>query len=230
MPTGLAQRLFRPSRYGARLVCLALLCLALTSSAGMDHQRMREFMRSHFDQSGLARLDAWQAMLERSQDLSEAEQLERVNRFFNRQLTFTDDRDIWGEEDYWATPLETLGKRHGDCEDYSIAKYISLRQLGVAHERLRLIYVRAQRASGSRAHMVLGYYATPEATPLILDNLEPRIQPAHLRGDLRPVFSFNSEGLWVGQQGDGARSDDHPTARLSRWRDVLARMREQGVH
>ena len=72
--------------------------------------------------------------------------------------------------------------------------------------------------------MVLGYYPTPDAIPLILDSLINTIEPANKRPDLRPVFSFNSEGLWVGNQSTQA----DPTARLSRWRDLLARVNAEG--
>ena len=73
--------------------------------------------------------------------------------------------------------------------------------------------------------MVLAYYATPGAEPLILDNLIGDIRPASRRGDLEPVFSFNGEGLW---QGVGAQSAGDPVARLSRWREVLAKARAEG--
>ena len=118
----------------------------------------------------------------------------------------------------------------GDCEDFAIAKYASLLVAGVSSERLRLIYVRARiggpQSSLSQAHMVVGYYPTPDAEPLILDNLVGEIRPAGRRPDLFPVFSFTSEGLWV--QGATTSSAD-PTARLSRWRSVLQRMRDEGL-
>ncbi len=134
---------------------------------------------------------------------------------------------MWGQEDYWATPLEALGKGEGDCEDYAIAKYVTLKQLGVPGEQLRMIYVRARigRSSITQAHMVLGWYETPSAQPLVLDNLVPSITPAEYRTDLDPLFSFNSQGLWA---GGSSQSRADPLARLSRWRRVIDRMRDQG--
>ncbi|THF64104.1 transglutaminase [Pseudothauera nasutitermitis] len=173
---------------------------------------------------------AWRALLAEAAETDERTRLERVNTFFNRRIAFDDDIVVWGEQDYWATPLETMGKGAGDCEDFSIAKYMSLLQLGVPAERLRMIYVRARiggpQSTISQAHMVVGYYATPDAEPLILDNLIGEIRPASRRGDLFPVFSFNSEGLWV---GGASTSSADPTTRLSRWRDVLERMRAEGL-
>ena len=165
-------------------------------------------------------LRAWQALLA-SGAQTEAEKLLRVNAYINQAVRFASDETVWRQPDYWATPAETLQRGAGDCEDFSIAKYISLRRLGVAEEKLRLIYVKAQRGeAASQAHMVLGYYAGPGSEPLILDNLTPDILPASRRADLIPVFSFNSEGLWAG----GVRASRTPAARLSRWRDLLARL------
>lgn len=154
--------------------------------------------------------------------------LQSVNQFFNRRLLFREDVDTWGQIDYWASPLEFLERGQGDCEDYAIGKYFSLVASGVPAARLRLVYVKAifgGQASVQQAHMVLAYYPSAGAEPLILDNLIGDIRTASKRPDLIPVFSFNSEGLWQGTQGPGAGD---AVARLSRWREVLTKARDQG--
>ena len=92
-----------------------------------------------------------------------------------------------------------------------------------------MVYVRANIAgapNGATPHMVLAYYARPDAEPLVLDNLDPAIRAAGERTDLTPVFSFNAEGLW---QGIGSiRAQGDPLVRLTRWREVLERAREDG--
>ena len=162
---------------------------------------------------------------------SEQDRLALVNNFFNRHLRFEDDRQVWNTPDYWATPLEALSRSAGDCEDFAIAKFASLRMLGVPPERLRLIYVRANIGAAdsgiSQAHMVLGYYPTPDAEPLVLDNLDPAIRPASKRPDLTPVFSFNSQGIFAGVAGNAAASKGG-TGRLSRWDDLMQRARAEG--
>ena len=158
----------------------------------------------------------------------ESSKLTAINQFFNRRIVFASDQEVWGQIDYWASPLEMLGKGRGDCEDYVIGKYFSLLASGVPVTSLRLVYVRATIGGPGGevlAHMVLAYYATPGAEPLILDNLIGEIRPASRRPDLEPVFSFNSDGLW---QGVGAQSAGDPVARLSRWREVLAKARAEG--
>jgi len=171
---------------------------------------------------------ALQPVLAAAQALDEAAKLQTVNEFFNRRVLFRDDTEVWGQVDYWASPLETLGKGAGDCEDYAIAKYFSLLALGVPIAKLRLVYVRAQIGGPGgvvQAHMVLAWYAAPDAEPLILDNLITDVRPASRRPDLTPVFSFNSDGLW---QGVGAQAAGDPSVRLSRWREVLAKARAEG--
>lgn len=222
-------------RRGARAFALlwlsAWLCIGwlagLAKGPGtLDVERMRAVMAQRYGNAGLEALEAWQGLLARAEGMPEAEQLAEVNRFFNLRTHYTEDIDVWGVADHWATPLETLGLGRADCEDYAIAKYVTLRLLGVPDERLRMIYVRADHEGRVRAHMVLGHYERPDAVPLVLDSLRAELLPATQRPDLQPVFSFNSVGLWVGP-GHAPVAD--PTARLSRWRDVLARMQQEGI-
>lgn len=169
----------------------------------------------------------WRQMVGQAGTQSDVDKLNTVNTFFNKRVRFEDDIVVWKQEDYWASPLEFVGKSAGDCEDFAIAKYTALLMLGVSNDKLRLVYVKAKMGTRSVAHMVLGYYASPSEEPLILDNLVGSVRPASGRPDLSPVFSFNNEGLWVA--GSTASSAD-PTARLSRWRDVLDRMRQHGFN
>lgn len=210
-----------------RLLAGLAFSLLTTAQSGLDEVEATAGRR--YGDEVVRQVREWRETLATLQNVPEREQLKGANRFFNRKLNFLDDIELWKDTDYWATPLESLAKRAGDCEDFVIAKYISLRLLGVADEKLRLIYVRARigggRSSLTQAHMVLGYFATPTAEPLVLDNLVGDILPASRRNDLFPVFSFNSNGLWVGNES-AARA--RPSDRLSRWRDLVARMREEG--
>ncbi len=160
---------------------------------------------------------------------SEMQRLKDVNEFFNRRIKFVDDQKNWGENDYWATPIESLSKGAGDCEDYAIAKYFTLKFVGVPVAKMRITYVRAiiggAGSNISQAHMVLTYYPTPDAEPLVLDNLVGEIRPASRRSDLQPIFSFNSEGVYgaggVPQPGGGSR--------ISKWNDLIEKMKAEGI-
>lgn len=204
------------------LLALALLVSAQPAALEIDEARVKASVQERFGARGLNNVENWLETLVAMEDAPEAQQLEAMNRFWNQVATGGEDIDIWGVEDYWATPLETLGKGAADCEDYVIGKYFSLIRLGVAPEKLRLVYVRAQVAGSSIAHMVLGYYPQPNAEPLILDNLTGLIRRASQRPDLTPVFSFNSDGVYV--SGEAPRSVDN----ISRWRNLLDKMRSEG--
>ncbi|MFK8333318.1 cysteine protease LapG [Pseudomonas sp. BJa5] len=173
---------------------------------------------------GQARIDAWQNLLTTQKQGSDLEQLKRVNQFFNHQLRYVEDIDLWREVDYWSTPIQALIKGAGDCEDYAIAKYFSLRRMGMPADKLRITYVKALRQN--RAHMVLTYYASPNAMPLVLDSLMDAIKPANERTDLIPVYAFNGEGLWLTGAGGNKKVGD--TKRLSRWQDLLKKMQAEG--
>ena len=168
----------------------------------------------------------WEALVAAADDLDINARLNASNTFFNRHIRWINDEAAYGVEDYWATPLETMGNARGDCEDFTIAKYITLLTMGVDPESLRLVYVKAKRSGLTQAHMVLAWYESPQSTPLILDNMETRILPADERGDLFPIFSFNGGALWIGNRNKRTEAD--PRARLSRWRQVLDRMQQEG--
>lgn len=223
---GLARRL-RATELSAGALLLGLWLIFAISIAAPDLDKTQALALQRYGAPAAETVANWRRLIEETRPLPEAEKLNRVNTFFNRRILFKSDLEVWNQEDYWATPLEFMGMGAGDCEDFAIAKYVTLQMLGIGNERLRLIYVRAKSGStASIAHMVLGFYPQPNAEPLILDNLISSVRPASQRTDLSPVFSFNNDGLWVG--GATASAAD-PTTRLSRWRDVLERMRQDGL-
>lgn len=72
-------------------------------------------------------------------------------------------------------------------------------------------------------HMVLAYYETPSAMPLILDNLDGNIKPASERNDLIPIYSFNASQLWLNKEkGRGILSGK--SSRLKLWQDLRQRL------
>ena len=168
------------------------------------------------------RVLAWSELIDRNKKLSTDDQLYEVNNFFNDVPYYT-DKEHWGKSDYWATPIEMLGTNGGDCEDYVIAKYFSLRALGIPDSKMRMMFVTALRQN--QAHMVLAFYPEPNAIPLILDNINPRILPANKRPDLRPVYSFNGEGLYKAKaEGRGTKLGN---SRHKMWDDLTSRIERE---
>lgn len=165
------------------------------------------------------KVEDWSEVIRRLYSKSTEDQLYEVNNFFN-EIPYYSDKEHWGKSDYWATPVEMLGTNGGDCEDYVIAKYFSLRALGIPDSKLRMMFVTALQQN--QAHMVLAYYPAPNAIPLILDNINPRILPASKRPDLRPVYSFNGEGLYKAKaQGRGTKLGN---SRHKMWDDLTSRI------
>lgn len=178
--------------------------------------------------AGHARVRQWLDFMHGAQALPESTKLRAVNQFFNR-IPNVSDEEKWGSRDYWATPLELLGGNGGDCEDFVIAKYFSLRELGIADEKLQFAYVKAYlRATGEvQSHMVLAYYPAPGAEPYLLDSLTPAISTASMRTDLIPTYSFPANRLWAARQRTVAgRVDGEQPDMLRDLMHQMARKRE----
>jgi predicted transglutaminase-like cysteine proteinase len=167
------------------------------------------------------RLIAWQNIIKENQNNDELKKLEAVNVFFNL-LDYRTDISQWGREDYWATPLEFLVAGGGDCEDFTVAKYFTLLELGVSDDKLLLTYVKHLQLNVG--HMVLSYYPTPDSIPLILDNYNKEILPADKRTDLQPIYGFNGKGLWAAKQL-GVGNKIGQASDLKRWSDLEDRIK-----
>ena len=134
---------------------------------------------------------AWQSMVRGQKGQPRQEQLRVVNRFLNA-WPYRTDLEVYGQSDYWASPLEFL-KNSGDCEDYAIIKYVTLRQLGFAAEQLRMAVVRDTQRD--LAHAVLAVYLDDEV--YILDNLSNRILAHHEVPQYVPYYSVNETTRWA---------------------------------
>lgn len=181
-------------------------------------------IEKNYNQEVLDRFVNWKKFVTENQDKSESEKLKLTNDFFNNQLQWVSDKKLWKQKDYWATPIETLIKSAGDCEDFTIIKYFTLISLGVPIDHLKLTYVKALKLN--QAHMVLTYSKTRRSVPLVLDNINKKILPASKRKDLKPVYSFNGEGMWIQKQKNlGKRVGNSSRIRL--WTELTSRMKKE---
>ncbi|NQY62953.1 MAG: transglutaminase-like cysteine peptidase [Alteromonadaceae bacterium] len=200
--------------------CFAIFIIHADAPINIFPPGLLDQVEAEYDKDARERVEEWQSLVNNQQDRAEKEKLNRVNRFFNK-VRFVEDIRVWGQEDYWATPVEFLGRNAGDCEDFTIAKYFTLRALGVPSEKLRLMYVRALRLKQS--HMVLAYFEEPDSMPLILDNINRKILPASYRKDLKPIYSFNGDGLWAAKaQGRGRKIKNK--GGHSTWESLMSRI------
>lgn len=197
---------------------MAVTVVAMTALALDLGSELLDYVQREYGPPARERLENWQSLHLLARHAPPERQVQLVNSFFNR-VPFISDLEHWGAEDYWATPVEMLATNGADCEDFSIAKYFTLRALGIPENQLRITYVKALELN--QAHMVLAWYPTPDADPLILDNLINDIRPASRRTDLEPVYSFNGEGLWT-IRGNRSRHAGDPEA-ISHWRRLNER-------
>ncbi|WP_108651457.1 transglutaminase-like cysteine peptidase [Dongshaea marina] len=213
------------------LSCTVLLLwpLYLSGEYQLNKQEMAQYKKakSFYGERAGKRYRAWRRLIAegKQKKWDEKTALKKVNRFFN-WMQFSNDPVVWGAKDYWATPLEFLGAGAGDCEDYSIAKYMSLRELGVPDKKMRLVYVKA--LSLNQFHMVTAYYPTPTSVPLILDNIDGEIKPATKRKDLAPIYSFNGSYLWL-MKAKGKGQLAGSASRLKRWTDLKKRFSSKSL-
>jgi len=188
-------------------------------------QKVLQKAQEKYGQDARMRLVSWEDIL-KDDGGTDREKLEKTNSFFNQKIVFVNDTELYGKKDYWATPIEFLSRGAGDCEDFAIAKYFSLKMMGISEEKLRIAYVKALQQN--IFHMVMLYYSDPGVEPLILDNLVDSIRPASERGDLLPIFTFNGAGLWLAHnRGQGKLAGK--SSRLTAWNDLLQRMAETGI-
>ena len=199
-------------------------------SAHADHLDKFDFLmaeanhqiNAHHDKATTQRFTAWQNLIHHSLNKTESEKIKDVNDFFNR-MTWVSDKELWNKKDYWATPIESLIRNAGDCEDFSIAKYFTLMALDIPIERLRINYV---KMSDQQNHMVLSYYPSLTSEPLILDNFNTTILKKHERKDLSFLFNFNSEGLWLNDNKMIVLNNDNA---LNQWTRMMKQIeKEQG--
>ena len=182
-----------------RLLLVMLLvvgCTVVAKSPYPSEARWKEIAKK-YGSFAVVRMKSGLKLINRITPLSDRKKLDEVNNFVNK-VRFVSDQRVWGVKDYWAKPVEFLGRDKGDCEDFVITKYFMLRKAGVPEERLFFTYVKALRLN--QAHMVLTYYETPKSMPLVLDNLNFKVLPASNRNDLAFVYSFNAKELYLSRQ------------------------------
>ncbi|TWX65023.1 transglutaminase-like cysteine peptidase [Colwellia sp. C1TZA3] len=203
------------------LLLISTGLLYAKSLSQLNESKIINALYSHYGERAAKRGQAWFNILQASYPLSAAEKIKNANNFFN-QLYFIDDIKLWGEKNYWATPIEFIGVNGGDCEDFAIAKYFTLLELGIEDEKMRIMMVKALTLN--QYHMVVAYYETPSSVPLILDNIDSQIKPASQRSDLVPIYSFNGQQLWLNKEkGQGVLAGS--SSRLKQWTNLNQRLR-----
>ena len=202
-------------------ICISII--AATSNVNITPKKMAQFSKKYGPQA-TKRVEIWDRIMQESQNKKVLHKLKNVNDFFNK-IKYKRDLAHWGKNDYWAAPFEFMGTGAGDCEDYAIAKYYSLIKLGIPEHKLRITYVKLlrKRTKYEEAHMVLTYYHKKNSTPIVLDNVNKKLQLASKRKDLKPIYSFNANGLWQAKN-KGKASIKIGSNNLKAWQDLMTRI------
>lgn len=173
------------------------------------------------------KIQDWQELIKElkfTTALNEKEKVKLINKFWNKNLISSSDMEVWGKSDYWATPVESLTKGAGDCEDFVLGKYLSLLAIGVPEDKLKISYVKI-RVGGLTSnvydsHMVLQYES--KNTTFILDNMVAGLKERNKRIDIVEVFSFDNSNIYV----KGVYQASADTIKL--WTDYKNRITQQG--
>ncbi|MFQ5709380.1 MAG: transglutaminase-like cysteine peptidase [bacterium] len=151
----------------------------------------------------MKRLNEWERLINSHQNDWEFQKLQVVNDFLESRIKETADWDEAKGNDYWQSPIETLVLGSGDCDDFAMAKYVSLRLLGITAEQLRIGLVEHPYLGG---HGVVFFYPLNERDPWVLDNMESdrlgaglgRIQRLSVRvrfDQMKPLWGVNENVL-----------------------------------
>ncbi|MGB1076756.1 MAG: transglutaminase-like cysteine peptidase [Bdellovibrionales bacterium] len=150
-----------------------------------------KFERDILYGNGEAEMVEWKNNIEKYKGMPLKTMAAKVNTLINKTEYITDDKN-WGKSDYWATPVEFF-KRGGDCEDFAIAKYVSLRALGVPESRMRIAIV--QDTLKNIPHAILVVYTNSGA--VVLDNQSKTMKYANTITRYKPIFSINRTAWWL---------------------------------
>ena len=165
--------------------------------------KWRGALARYFDERALARapcasrqfngchLAQWQRFLESLRGRTPLTQVHEVNRYMNHRPYITDPHN-YGVVDYWASPGQFL-TRDGDCEDYAIAKFMSLRALGFDNRHLRIVVLNDLNLG--IAHAILVVYHDGRA--LVLDNQIDHVVPSEVIRHYQPIYSLNEQYWWL---------------------------------
>lgn len=185
-----------PALFGTREVRNANIApfTKWTGMLGRQRPEPRRYGEACQPRRGHCFVQEWRALVNQLRGQDPMRQLQQVNQFMNR-MTYVEDIVNYGMADYWATPLEFL-RNDGDCEDYAIAKYISLRELGFPQSDMRILVLNDLNLRVP--HAILIVYLNGHA--YVLDNQIQQVVTTDVIRHYQPIFSINEEAWWLHQR------------------------------
>ena len=156
--------------------------------------RWEEILSSHVSDiynSQNPNIDTWNAFIETLEGEPKLRQILKVNAWF-KQFPYKQDNWVYNQDDYWATPTEFL-TYGGDCEDYAIIKYVTLRKLGFSPADMKIAIVYDVYSGTDHAFLTVKH----EGAEFVLDNREKVAVSRYMKNRYKPHYAFNEKDMWT---------------------------------
>ena len=206
------------------LVCFFIITSTLVAGSFYLPKKVEKSMLKKYGKRSVKHAKELIGIMNTLVNQSEKDKLVKINRFFN-EIPYESDEKIWNKSDYWANRVEFMGKDRGDCEDYTFAKYFTLKQLGVASAKMRAFYCKSK--TYNQAHMVLAYFRKPNTMPYILGNYNRKILPANKRVDLKPIKLYNGDDLFMAKMKKLGKSVPGSKKLAQEWIEIINGIRRR---
>jgi predicted transglutaminase-like cysteine proteinase len=151
----------------------------------------QQYLSNSLPTSGKNQRQRWKQFKSTIVSASRMQQLRKVNTYFNK-WPYRLDEENWGQREYWASPPEFV-KKSGDCEDYAIAKYYALRELGVPASSMRIVALMDNIRRLGHAVLVVFH----EGDAWVLDNQTKLVLSHSKFSHYVPQFSVNETNRWA---------------------------------
>jgi len=133
----------------------------------------------------------WRQFVKEIEPDSAWAKIEKVNAYINK-FRYVTDFDNWGTFDFWETPLEFL-ERRGDCEDYAITKFVTLKRLGFDPDSMRIVALNDTNLRTGHAVLMVNF----NGQTFILDNQIRVVTPEATIRHYQAVYSINERNWWL---------------------------------
>ncbi len=206
-----------------RYLFILVLCLSTLSAYHFElTKKDKEFIAKSPKKKFINyRLKKYKILKKKTKNYPLIKKLSYTNAFFNKIIPQVESK-AYGIGDYWKTPKEFLLSARGDCEDYAIAKYFTLLELGIPKEKL---YFAIVQVKGKKSlHMVLLYLKNKNSSPLVLDNLSPRVLPFTKRTTLIPKVAFNEINAYKFTPNKFTKKARINWGKVNKWEKLLNRV------
>ena len=206
-----------------KIVTLILLISSLMYGKTLEltPKDIEKIEASQHKKAILKRFDNYEKLKVKIKGYSLIRKLSHINTFYNKILP-QHDTQKYGISDYWSTRKEFLIDGRGDCEDYVIAKYLSLLELGFSKEKLFLSIVNVKGREGD--HMVLFYFKDRKSIPYVLDNLSFKVLPLDRRKKIDVKVAFNQEEAYLIRNHKLAKKVKIDWGKDKKWERLLKRI------